>query len=59
MTAEDVQHGKPAPDIYLEAARRLGIEPSLCMAFEDATPGVQAAEAAGMAVVDVRKLAKL
>ncbi len=59
VTAEDVQHGKPAPDIYLEAARRLGIEPSLCMAFEDATPGVQAAEAAGMAVVDVRKLAKL
>ena len=58
VTAEDVQHGKPAPDIYLEAARRLGVEPSLCMAFEDATPGVQAAEAAGMMVLDVRKLPK-
>ena len=58
VTAEDVQHGKPAPDIYLEAARRLGVEPTLCMAFEDATPGVQSAEAAGMLVVDVRKLAK-
>ena len=58
VTAEDVQHGKPAPDIYLEAARRLGVEPKLCMAFEDATPGVQAAEAAGMIVVDVRKLPK-
>jgi beta-phosphoglucomutase family hydrolase len=58
VTAEDVQHGKPAPDIYLEAARRLGVEPNLCMAFEDATPGVQAAEAAGMTVVDVRKLPK-
>ena len=58
VTAEDVQHGKPAPDIYLEAARRLGVEPTLCMAFEDATPGVQAAEAAGMTVVDVRRLPK-
>ena len=58
VTAEDVQHGKPAPDIYLEAARRLGVDPKLCMAFEDATPGVQAAEAAGMTVVDVRRLPK-
>ena len=58
VTAEDVQHGKPAPDIFLEAARRLGVEPRLCLAFEDANLGVQAAEAAGMAVIDVRKLPK-
>jgi beta-phosphoglucomutase family hydrolase len=56
VTAEDVQHGKPAPDIFLEAARRLGVEPKLCLAFEDANLGVQAATAAGMAVVDVRKV---
>jgi beta-phosphoglucomutase family hydrolase len=58
VTAEDVTRGKPAPDIFLEAARRLGVEPTLCMAFEDANLGVQAAEAAGMTVVDVRKLPK-
>jgi beta-phosphoglucomutase family hydrolase len=58
VTAEDVTRGKPAPDIFLEAARQLGVEPNLCLAFEDANLGVQAAEAAGMTVVDVRKLAK-
>ncbi len=57
VTAEDVQHGKPAPDIFLEAARRLGIAPGACLAFEDANLGVQAAQAAGMEVIDVRKLA--
>lgn len=56
VCAEDVTHGKPAPDIFLEAARRLGVEPALCMAFEDANLGVQAATAAGMMVVDVREL---
>ena len=56
VTAEDVTHGKPSPDIFLEAARQLGIDPKLCLAFEDANLGVQAAEAAGMLVVDVRKL---
>src|SRR4051812_6620650 len=58
VTADDVRNGKPAPDVYLEAARRLGVEPKLCMAFEDATPGIQAAEAAGMIVIDVRPHAK-
>ena len=58
VCAEDVQHGKPAPDIFLEAARRLGVAPSLCMAFEDANLGIQAATAAGMLVIDVRPLAK-
>ena len=56
VCAEDVTHGKPAPDIFLEAARRLGVDPKLCMAFEDANLGIQAATAAGMVVIDVRKL---
>lgn len=54
VTADDVQHGKPAPDVFLEAARRLIVPPDLCMAFEDAELGLQAARAAGMLVVDIR-----
>jgi beta-phosphoglucomutase family hydrolase len=54
VCAEDVTHGKPAPDIYLEAARRINVHPTLCAAFEDANLGVQSAQAAGMYVVDVR-----
>lgn len=53
MTGSDVQHHKPAPDIYLEAARRLGQPPEGCLAFEDSPVGCQAAEAAGMFVVAV------
>ena len=56
VCAEDVQHGKPAPDIFLEAARRIGIDAEDCMAFEDANLGVQSATAAGMLVFDVRTL---
>ena len=52
------QKPKPAPDIFLEAARQLGVDPSLCLAFEDANLGVQAAEAAGMRVVDVRTISR-
>ena len=55
VTADDVAHGKPAPDIFLESARRLGIAPAECMVFEDADLGVQAARAAGMDVIDVRQ----
>lgn len=58
VTAEDVKHGKPAPDIFLEAAHRLAVEPNHCMAFEDATLGVESASAAGMLVLDIRTLAK-
>ncbi|MEX5668932.1 HAD family hydrolase [Pseudomonas neuropathica] len=47
ITAEDVQAGKPDPAGYLLAAKRLGLEPRDCLIFEDATVGIQAAEAAG------------
>ncbi len=53
VSSEDVEHGKPAPDIFLEAARRLGGWPSECLVFEDAPAGVEAALAAGMQVVAI------
>jgi beta-phosphoglucomutase-like phosphatase (HAD superfamily) len=46
-----VQHGKPAPDLFLLAASRLGVEPAACLVFEDAPAGVAAARAAGMQVI--------
>jgi pseudouridine-5'-monophosphatase len=49
----EVRHGKPAPDIFLLAARRLGITPSECLVFEDSPFGVEAARNAGMAVIAV------
>jgi 16S rRNA pseudouridine516 synthase len=51
VTASEVARGKPAPDVFLEVARRLGREPSECVVFEDSLPGYQAALAAGMSVV--------
>ncbi len=51
--AEDVVHGKPAPDIFLKAAARLGLDPASCVAFEDAKNGVLSAKTAGMSVVGV------
>jgi HAD superfamily hydrolase (TIGR01509 family) len=53
VTAEDVLHKKPAPDIYLASARKLGLTPEQCVAIEDAVNGVQAAKAAGMRCVAV------
>ncbi len=56
VTSEDVKNQKPAPDIFLEAARRIGVVPHLCRAYEDTDLGMQAIRAAGMEAVDVRKL---
>ncbi|MEU7569604.1 HAD family hydrolase [Streptomyces fradiae] len=53
VSAEEVPHGKPAPDVFLEAARRLGADPSACVVVEDAPPGAEAAHAAGMRCVAV------
>ena len=53
VTGDQVVHGKPAPDIYLEAARRLGVAPKRCIAVEDSDAGVLAASAAGMITVMV------
>ena len=50
---EDYVHGKPSPDPFLEAARRLGVPPGDCVVFEDSPTGIVAAEAAGMAHVFV------
>jgi HAD superfamily hydrolase (TIGR01509 family) len=55
-TRADVEHGKPHPDLYLEAARRLGIAPEIAVAVEDSPAGTQAALAAGMRVVVVPDL---
>jgi beta-phosphoglucomutase len=54
VDGHQVQHAKPAPDIYLEVARRLTIPPAYCIVFEDSHSGVAAAVAAGMRVVGIR-----
>ncbi len=56
VVSEDVARQKPAPDIYLEAARRLGVAPENCRAYEDTDLGLAAIRAAGMEAVDVRLL---
>ena len=56
VTSEMVQHQKPAPDIFLEAARRIGVEPKFCRGYEDTDLGMQAIRSAGMDAVDVRTL---
>jgi len=56
VTSEDVQRQKPAPDIFLEAARRIGVPPQLCRAYEDTDLGLESIRAAGMEAVDVREL---
>ncbi|MFB4193384.1 HAD family hydrolase [Streptomyces carpaticus] len=54
VTREAVPRGKPAPDLFLEAARRLGVRPDRCVVIEDAEEGLEAARTAGMHAVDVR-----
>ncbi len=51
VSSDEVERGKPAPDVYLEAARRLGLPPAACLVVEDSFNGVRAAKAAGMSVV--------
>lgn len=53
VTADDVTNGKPDPEVFLLAAEKLGLDPAKCVAFEDAAPGILAAQAAGMTVVTV------
>jgi HAD superfamily hydrolase (TIGR01509 family) len=53
ISSEEVARGKPAPDVYLEAARRLGVAGEACVAIEDSANGLRAANAAGMAVIAV------
>ena len=56
VTSEMVKNQKPAPDIFLEAARRIGVEPKFCRGYEDTDLGMQAIRSAGMDAVDVRTL---
>ena len=58
VTREDVAAGKPAPDVFLEAAGILGVDPARCLVYEDSDEGLQAARAAGMDAVDVRALTR-
>ena len=51
VSSEEVARGKPAPDVYLEAARRLGVDPARCAAVEDSASGIRSAHAAGMRVI--------
>jgi HAD superfamily hydrolase (TIGR01509 family) len=55
VTAEEVEHGKPAPDLFLLAAKRMGVSPEQCLVFEDGLLGILAAERAGMASVLVER----
>ena len=56
VTSEMVTNQKPAPDIFLEAARRIGVDPKFCRGYEDTDLGMTAIRAAGMDAVDVREL---
>ena len=53
VSSEEVERGKPAPDVYLEATRRLGVDPTLCAAIEDSENGIRSAAAAGMKVIAI------
>lgn len=54
--ADQVARGKPAPDVFLYAAERIGVPPSACLVYEDGDLGIEAAHAAGMRVVDIRSM---
>lgn len=54
VSADEVERHKPNPDVFLEAARRLGVDPGSCVVYEDTDPGLEAARRAGMGHIDVR-----
>ena len=56
LTADDDLAPKPAPDLFLAAARLLGVEPHYCQVFEDGDPGLEAARTAGMIATDIRPI---
>jgi HAD superfamily hydrolase (TIGR01509 family) len=58
VTSEMVKNQKPAPDIFLEAARLIGVDPKFCRGYEDTDLGLQAIRSAGMDAVDVRTFYK-
>jgi HAD superfamily hydrolase (TIGR01509 family) len=58
VTSDDVEHAKPAPDIYLAACERLGVDPSQAVALEDSASGVAAAKAAGLTCIAVPQFAE-
>ncbi|HEX9635397.1 MAG TPA: HAD family phosphatase [Candidatus Limnocylindria bacterium] len=58
VTADDVQHPKPAPDLYLLACERLGVTPGEALALEDTAPGIAAAKAAGLTCIAVPQFAE-
>jgi HAD superfamily hydrolase (TIGR01549 family) len=55
VAAEDVERGKPAPDVFLEAARRMKVVPESCVVFEDSNEGLEGARRAGMSGIDIRE----
>jgi beta-phosphoglucomutase-like phosphatase (HAD superfamily) len=57
--SEDVVHGKPAPDVFLRAAEHLGVDPKMCVVFEDAPAGLEAARRAGMRAVDITQFLRV
>ena len=54
VSSHDIGHPKPAPDVFLVAAKRIAVAPADCVAFEDGEAGLQAAREAGMHAVDIR-----
>ena len=54
VSADEVPRGKPAPDVFLETARRMNLEPAACIVLEDSDEGLAGAQAAGMRCLDVR-----
>lgn len=55
VAAEDVERGKPAPDVFLEGARRMGVVAARCVVFEDSDEGLEGARRAGMRGIDIRE----